>query len=223
MGSSGTGPGTITPDGCAVDFYRRLPAAGEPEIVHAAVPAGSSVLELGCGTGRIATPLARLGHRVVGVDESAEMLACCRRIETVRSSIQDLDLDERFDVVLLPSHLVNAGDEVRPVFLDACRRHLAPGGVVVLQRFPPGWIGTVTDFEHEDGVGGVHTTFTVLGRPAPDQVHARIRYEVGDDAWEQEFTTFEVDDEALPGMLEAAGLRLDRILTQDGGWFTATA
>jgi hypothetical protein len=41
--------------------------------------------------------------------------------------------------------------------------------------------------------------------------------------WEQEFTTAEMDDEALPEVLEAAALRLDRILTRDGGWFTARA
>jgi hypothetical protein len=33
----GTGPGEITDDGCAVDFYALLPSFGEPEIVHVAV------------------------------------------------------------------------------------------------------------------------------------------------------------------------------------------
>src|SRR5438552_59997 len=41
---SGTGPGVITPDGCAVDFYTRMAAGGEPEIVHGAIPSGSSIL-----------------------------------------------------------------------------------------------------------------------------------------------------------------------------------
>src|SRR5580698_7250089 len=107
---AGSGPGAITNDGCAVEFYALLPTLGEPEIVHGAVPAGASILELGCGTGRISTPLAQLGHRVVGVDESAEMLALCTGIETVQSSIEALELAERFDVVLLPSHLINSPD-----------------------------------------------------------------------------------------------------------------
>ncbi|HTJ72002.1 MAG TPA: class I SAM-dependent methyltransferase [Actinospica sp.] len=215
----GTGPGEITPDGCAVELYARLPASGEPEIVHAAVPEGSDVLELGCGTGRIATPLAALGHRVVGVDESAEMLARCRGIETVRSSIQDLELAERFDAVLLPSHIINADAGARTIFLRVCHRHLAPGGVVVVQRHRPGWVRTVTDTVHDSGT--MRSGITVLGRPAPDQVRARVRYEVGDSVWEQEFTATDLDDETLPGALAAAGLRLDRILTRDGGWFTA--
>jgi hypothetical protein len=53
----GTGPGVITPDGCAVDFYALLPPMGEPGIVHAAIPAGASILELGAGAGRVTHPL----------------------------------------------------------------------------------------------------------------------------------------------------------------------
>ena len=43
--------------------------------MHAAVPEGASILELGCGTGRILKPLAALGHLVHGVDDSPGMLA----------------------------------------------------------------------------------------------------------------------------------------------------
>ena len=71
----GTGPGVITPDGCAVELYRLLPPMGEPEIVHAAIPAGAAILELGAGAGRVTHALVALGHPVVAVDESAEMLA----------------------------------------------------------------------------------------------------------------------------------------------------
>ncbi|HET9172019.1 MAG TPA: ADP-ribosylglycohydrolase family protein [Actinospica sp.] len=215
----GSGPGAITPDGCAVDLYRRLPSRGESEIVHAAVPAKASIIELGCGTGRISTLLAHLGHRVVGVDESPEMLAACKDIETVRSSVEELDLGERFDVVLMASHLVNASESQRTKLLESARRHLAPGGTLVLQRHRPGWVRTVKDTVHDDGV--MRSTLTVLGRPSPDSVRARIRYEFEDAAWEQEFTTFDIDDAALPETLAAAGLRLGRMLTAEGDWFTA--
>jgi SAM-dependent methyltransferase len=73
--NAGTGPGEITGDGCAVDLYALFPPLGEAGIVHAAVPEGASILELGCGTGRILKPLAGLGHRVHGVDDSPGMLA----------------------------------------------------------------------------------------------------------------------------------------------------
>ncbi len=52
---TGRGDGTITDDGCPVEVYAALPPDGEAEIIHGAAPAGGSVLELGCGTGRIAS------------------------------------------------------------------------------------------------------------------------------------------------------------------------
>ncbi len=102
-GNVGTGPGDITPDGCAVDFYALLPAFGEPDIVHAALPDGASILELGCGTGRILRPLAGLGHPVLGVDESPAMLARIPDLPTVCSPIETLRLDQTFGAVLLAS------------------------------------------------------------------------------------------------------------------------
>ena len=87
----GAGPGAIAPDGCAVEVYRRLPPAGEAELVHAAAPAGAVVLDLGCGVGRIGAPLAALGHHVVGVDEAPAMLALLPAgVEPVRSRIEAL-------------------------------------------------------------------------------------------------------------------------------------
>ncbi|WP_275293308.1 class I SAM-dependent methyltransferase [Amycolatopsis sp. La24] len=92
---------SVTPDGCPVDLYLELPAAGEPEVIHGAIPAGAAVLELGCGTGRVTHPLLALGHPVVAVDESAEMLAHVVGAETVRARIDELQLDRRFPVVVL--------------------------------------------------------------------------------------------------------------------------
>jgi hypothetical protein len=48
----------VTRDGSPVAVYLALPAAGEPELIHAAVPPGASILELASGPGRIAAPLA---------------------------------------------------------------------------------------------------------------------------------------------------------------------
>jgi SAM-dependent methyltransferase len=135
----GTGPGVITPDGCAVDFYARMTAMGEPEIVHDAAGPGASVLELGCGAGRITHPLVALGHPVVAVDESPEMLAHVRGAETVHARIEDLTLGRRFDLVLLASHLINTDDTAaRIALLAACRRHVADDGSVIIQQHAPG-------------------------------------------------------------------------------------
>src|SRR5918999_2721713 len=105
-----TSRGAVAPDGSPVDLYLRLPSFGEPEIVHAAIPTGASILELGSGTGRMTHELIRLGHPVTAVDESAEMLAHVGGATTVLGRIEDLDLGRAFDCVLLASHFVNTAD-----------------------------------------------------------------------------------------------------------------
>jgi SAM-dependent methyltransferase len=215
----GSGPGVITPDGCAVDFYALMPDFGEPGIVHEATGAGASVLELGCGAGRVTHPLVALGHPVVAVDESPEMLAHVRDAETVCARIQDLDLGRRFSVVLLASHLVNADDETRRNFLDACRRHVADDGCVIVQQHSPEWFATAKDSEVTRN--GVIFRMRDVSRPAPDLVSATVEYVSGDRCWTQTFTTKRLDDAGLAAALGDAGLRLDRYLTEDRSWFRA--
>lgn len=143
QGHEGTGPGAITPDGCAVELYARLPIRDEPDIITAAVPAGAHILELGSGVGRMTHPLLERGFTVTAVDESAEMLERVRGARTIRSTIEDLDLGETFDVVMLASFLVHTGDvDERQSMLKTCARHVAEGGCVLIQR--EGRTGTPT-------------------------------------------------------------------------------
>lgn len=108
---TGEGPGAQTPDGCSVVLYRDLPYMGELEEVIDQFRPGMSVLELGCGTGRLCSRLVEVGCTVTGVDESSEMLACLPpQIHAVQSKVEDLDLARTYDVVLLASHLINHSD-----------------------------------------------------------------------------------------------------------------
>jgi SAM-dependent methyltransferase len=215
-GFRGSGPGVITPDGCAVDFYALLPLMGEPEIVHAAVPPGASLLELGCGTGRLLRPLAALGHPVVGVDESAAMLAYVADLPTVPGRIETLDLGRDFDVVLLASTMINTEPELRQAFLAACRRHVGPEGVVVFQQAPADWFATVEPSEAVNG--DIRRVIASVDRRDP-QIAVVVEYHVGPDVWTHEFERWPLPD--LAGDLARAGLRFDRTLTDDGAWFTA--
>jgi SAM-dependent methyltransferase len=217
---SGTGPGVITPDGCAVDFYARIAAMGEPEIVHDAIPAGASILELGCGAGRVTHPLVALGHPVTAVDESPEMLAHVRGAETVCARIEELALGRRFDVVLLASHLINADDDaVRSAFLAACLRHVADDGSVIIQQQAPGWFADAADAESIRD--GIVIRVRDVSRPAPGLVSATMEYVDGDRVWTHAFTARRLDDAALAAVLEGSGLRLDRYLTEDRSWLRA--
>ena len=184
------------------------------------MPPGASILELGAGAGRVTHPLVALGHPVVAVDESAEMLARIRGAETVRARIQELDLGRRFDAVLLASFLVNTADRgLRRRFLQACRRHLGDGGCVLLQRHPPAWFEEAA--EGEGVAGGVSHRLRGLRRPAPGLLAATVEYRAGDRTWTQSFTAERLDDAALAAALAEAGLALDAYLTGDGSWVRA--
>jgi SAM-dependent methyltransferase len=193
---------------------------GEPEIVHAAIPAGASILDLGAGAGRMTARLVELGHPVVAVDESAEMLAHVRGAETVQARIQDLALGRRLDAVLLASHLVNTPDrDLRAGFLRTCRAHVRDGGQVVLQRHPPAWFDEAA--EGERTTGGVTFRLRDLARPGPGLLAATVEYQVGERVWTQTFTTERLDDGALTAALAGAGLTVDAYLTGDGSWVRA--
>nr|WSZ95473.1 class I SAM-dependent methyltransferase [Streptomyces sp. NBC_00857] len=220
-GHQGTGPGAITPDGCAVDLYSRLSVGNEPEVIAAAVPAGASLLELGCGAGRVTHPLLERGFAVTAVDESAEMLARIRGARTVRSPIESLDLDETFDVVMLASYLVHVGEHrVRDGMLRTCRKHVADDGCVLIQREGLDW-HTVVPRERVDAAAGC-TVRIVSAEPVGDGVDSMVAEYIFPDAlWTQTFLSRVLTKEAFEGYLDAAGFAVDAYLTDDGMWVRA--
>ena len=218
--SSGSGPGAITPDGCSVELYAMLPARAEPQIIHGAAGPGASILELGAGAGRVTHPLLRLGHEVVAVDESPEMLERIHGAETVHARIETLDLGRRFDAVVLASHFINAPDrEVRRTLLRVCRRHVRDGGCVVLERHEPEWFDTAAPSERD--LDGITVRLRDISRPRPGLLTATVEYQAGERVWTQTFTTGRLDDQDLAADLDATGLALDAFLTEDRTWIRA--
>ncbi|MFB6790975.1 class I SAM-dependent methyltransferase [Streptomyces olivaceus] len=219
-GHQGTGPGAITPDGCAVELYARLPVGPEPEIVAGAVPVGAHLLELGCGVGRMTHPLVERGFTVTAVDESAEMLARVRGARAVRSPIEELDLAERFDAVVLASFLVHSGDaDVRRGLLRTCARHVANDGCVLIQREGADY-HTNLPRERVDPSG--FTVRILSSDPVGDGVNSvRAEYEFPDAVWTQTFRARPLTTEAFEAALGEAGLGVERYLTDDGTWARA--
>ncbi|QHA04053.1 methyltransferase domain-containing protein [Streptomyces broussonetiae] len=220
-GHEGTGPGAITPDGCAVELYERLPVGDEPDIIAAAVPAGARILELGSGVGRMTHPLLERGFTVTAVDESAEMLARIRGARTLCTPIEELDLGgEKFDVVMLASFLVHAGDEeVRRALLRACARHVAEGGCVLIQREGEDYHTNVPR-ERVDPSG--FTLRIVSAEPVGDGVNAvRAEYAFPDAVWTQTFLARPLTKEQFEAALAEAGLEVDTYLTPDRIWVRA--
>ncbi|MEU9316396.1 methyltransferase domain-containing protein [Streptomyces sp. NPDC048295] len=224
-GHSGTGPGEITPDGCAVELYRRLPVGDEPEVIAAAVPAGASVLELGCGVGRVTHPLIGRGFEVTAVDESARMLEHIRGARTVCSPIESLDLgEERFDVVMLASLLVHTSDDrVREGLLRTCRKHVEDDGAVLVQREGADYRRNLPrERTYPDGYPGGYTVRIVSAEPVGDGVDSvHVEYVFDDARWTQTFRSRELSRDRFEGYLAAAGLTVDRYLTDDGTWVRA--
>ncbi|WP_233534438.1 class I SAM-dependent methyltransferase [Streptomyces murinus] len=220
-GYEGTGTGAITPDGCAVEVYTRLPIGPEPDIIAAAVPTGAHILELGSGVGRMTHPLLERGFTVTAVDESADMLARIHGARAICAPIEELDLGgEKFDVVLLASFLVHAGDEeVRRGLLRTCARHVAEGGCVLIQREGADY-HTDVPRERVDPAG-----FTVrIASVTPvgdgvDSVH--VEYDFPDGTWTQTFLARPLTKEQFESALAEAGLEVDKYLTPDGMWVRA--
>jgi SAM-dependent methyltransferase len=210
----------VAPDGSPVEIYRRLPATGEPELIHGAIPAGASILELGCGAGRVTHELIRLGHPVTAVDESPEMLEHVRGAEVVQAGIESLELGRAFDCVVLASHFVNDVDPARRRrLLDVCARHVIPAGCVLVESYP-------ADFDWESSVGrtSVHgdvaITVTAAHIDGP-VVDAVVEYALDGRTWRQPFTARRLDESELAAALGEVGLRFVRWLDDQRSWCEA--
>ena len=115
--------------------------------VEEALSAGGPVVELACGTGRIAVPIAKAGVRVIGVDASTAMLAVAREyaaaegveLELRHGDLREPPVRERVPLVLIPFrsllHMTTETERLRA--LRAARSLLHPGGRLVFDVFAP--------------------------------------------------------------------------------------
>jgi SAM-dependent methyltransferase len=124
------------------DYDRRFQALeasgmdvhGEADLVCSLRP--SSVLDAGCGTGRVAVELARRGLDVVGVDLDPAMLAAARvkapAIEWVEGDLSTLDLGRTFDLVVMAGNvMIFTEPGTEGAVLARAAAHLRPGGLLV--------------------------------------------------------------------------------------------
>lgn len=216
--SIGDGPGPHSPDGFAVEVTRRVDGRGVPEMLHAAMSPGASVLELGAGTGRISDGLAGLGHPTTALDHSPEMLGLVTQAEPVVADMRTCDLQRTFDAVVLATFLINVPDRsMRGDFLRACRRHVRPAGQVFVQRQPADRFALArTGIQEWAGSGQRETTEVHLDG---DLLTLSEVFRIDGQEWRHTFTARRIPDEELPAILAEAGLTLDRWLSRQ--WFVA--
>ena len=101
---------------------------------------GGPVLEIGCGTGRVALDLARRGHSVTGVDTDARLVAALRERAHglhLRAEVADartLELPADFALVAAPMQVLQLLRDPadRAAALASAARCLVPGGMVAI-------------------------------------------------------------------------------------------
>jgi 2-polyprenyl-3-methyl-5-hydroxy-6-metoxy-1,4-benzoquinol methylase len=105
-----------------------------------AAPAGAEILDVPCGAGRLALPLAERGYRLTAVDWSSEFLGHARsrdalnRVTWEQRDMRKLPWTERFDgVFCMGNSFGYLDDEGNAAFLRSVRHALKPGGRFVLE------------------------------------------------------------------------------------------
>ena len=153
-----------------IDFYRAMAI----EVKNR----GGTILEVGCGTGRVALRLAEEGVPIVGLDLSPAMLAVARQkslglsnVRWVEGDMQAFELGEHFDLILIPGHsfqfMLIPEDQV--LCLECLHRHLTADGKLVIHvnHDDPSWLG-----ERNQGKG---TGFELKGEYRKDTMLGSVR------------------------------------------------
>ncbi|WP_420343093.1 bifunctional 2-polyprenyl-6-hydroxyphenol methylase/3-demethylubiquinol 3-O-methyltransferase UbiG [Paenirhodobacter sp.] len=167
---------------CRLDYITRQIAAQFGRELTAERPfAGLRLLDIGCGGGLLAEPMARLGATVVGADAAARNIPVAR-LHAEQSGLEidyrhcaAEDIDESFDVVLAMEIIEHVADPQG--FTDTCARLLRPGGLMIcstLNRNPKSYLMAIIGAERVMRwlPVGTHDWAKFI---TPDELYALIR------------------------------------------------
>jgi SAM-dependent methyltransferase len=172
--------------------------------------AAGPVLDIGCGTGRVALDLAARGHDVTGLDSDPTLIDALRarararglRVDAKTGDARSFDLGRTFPLAISPMQVVQllGGSDGRARMLAAVRRHLEPGGLFAAALANPfdGWSETeslppLPDVREEEG--WVYSSTPVGVRAAAASFVIERRREAVSPSGEltQETSTIELD------------------------------
>ncbi len=122
-----------------------------PFYLEYAKGASGNILELGCGTGRVAIPLAQAGHNITGLDLSDSMLGVFHaklagmpagikdKISIVHGNMASFSLGKKFDMIITPFRAFQAltrDDDINGC-LNCVHSHLTENGIFIINVFRP--------------------------------------------------------------------------------------
>ena len=210
---------------------------GEAEFyVGQAVRCGGPLLDIGCGTGRIALAAAMSGIDVVGLDDSEPMLDRFREklgalgplvegdVELVNADMRSFDLGRRFPLAVMAyrtfMHLLEPEDQLE--CLATIRRHLEPDGVLALNL----WAARPGLIARHGGVDGGSLQLVARHCFEDDTslVHYRaVCFDELAQRIDEEHLLHEVDEQGR--LLGTSALRLVRswLSIREMGWLVAQA
>ena len=184
---------TATPTTIWHDVECGAYAADLPLWEELAARSEGTVLELGCGTGRVALHLARRGHRTIGLDCDPELLAALESrgaelpLSTVEADARAFELTEQVSLVLAPTHLLQLLPEPaqRLESLRSIAAALKPGGLLaaaIIESMPEpdGAPPPLPDVREVDG--WVYSSLATEAAVAPGEIVVRrLRQRVSPD------------------------------------------
>ena len=213
---------------------------GDVELYLAlAARAGGPILELAAGSGRVAVPLAAAGFDVTGVDLDPSMLAraaaageaagpqTLRRLELVEADLVGLELrgGARFQlaIIALNSILLMGSIEKQKAALETMARHLAPGGLAVVDVWLPngqelaGYDGRMSlEYVREDPETGHEVVKMASAQHEPSSGHVELtvvyqEIELGglSRIWTRTDRLRLINAEDLAFLAESAGLEVE--------------
>lgn len=215
-----------------------------PFYLEYAARAGGEVLELACGTGRVALALAKAGYAVTGLDLSRPMLAIFSRklaeqpaevralVTVVQGDMARFALGRRFPQIIAPFRAFQAltAEEDIEGCLRCVHQHLTPGGLFIVNTFRPykkldeSWRYPYTvQWTREDGPDGAQVIKKHRGRhidPEKQIIYPEFLYEVRRrdgvvEEYAEQLSLKYYYAEQLRALLETHGFRI-----QSGfGWY----
>lgn len=207
-----------TPHGFDVRMFRRAAEAARgretasQRAAREALPAAGSVLDVGCGGGAGAMPLAPPAGLVVGVDERADMLETFAEGAQAQG-VRHLEIQGRWpdaaarvppaDVVVCHNVLYNVPD-IGP-FVRALTDHARVRVVVeITQRHPLAWMAPYWQQLH-----GIERPTGPVADDAIEAVRA-LGFDVQVERWERPPRAGRADEESIAQVRHRLGLRPDR-------------